>query len=178
MRRRTFETLVRTHQAQVYRYLRYLGANPAVAEDIAQETFLTVLEKGGPPRSADVGGQGAWLRGIARNLFLRYCRRSRVDPVQITGDTLDQFEGTWSAEFLRDGDGFDYVEALRKCLDSLSQKQRRTLDLRYALKKSRAQMAELCGMTEDGVKTLLRRIRAELVKCVRRRLRLDGTEAA
>ena len=177
MRRRTFETLVRTYQAQVYRYLRYLGANQTVAEDIAQETFLIVLEKGGLPR-ADAAGQGAWLRGIARNLFLRYCRRSKVDPVRITGDMLEQFEGTWSNEFLRDGDGFDYVEALRKCLDSLSQKHRRVLDLRYAMEKSRAQMADLCDMTEDGVKTLLRRLRAELVKCVRRRLRLDGTEAA
>jgi RNA polymerase sigma-70 factor (ECF subfamily) len=171
--RRAFETLIRTHQAEIYRYMCYLGAGPNVAEDLVQETFLVALEKGQVPEEAPA----AWLRGVARNMFLRYCRDRRTDPVQLTTETLDRFEEVWSNEFLRDGDGFDYMEALRACVRTLSQKQRSFIDLRYRLGKSRAEMARLCRMTEDGVKTLLRRIRTEVVKCIRRRLKLEETDA-
>ena len=87
---------------------------------------------------------------------------------------LERAEAAWTAEFLRDGDGFDYVEALRKCLDRLTDRQRRAIDLRYAEKRSRAEMARQLDMTENGVKSLLRRIRAALGDCVQRRLNMEN----
>ena len=36
-------SLVRTHQAAVWRYLRYLGADEALADDLTQDTFLKLL---------------------------------------------------------------------------------------------------------------------------------------
>jgi DNA-directed RNA polymerase specialized sigma24 family protein len=33
-------SLVREHQLEVWRYLRYLGASPDLADDLAQETFV------------------------------------------------------------------------------------------------------------------------------------------
>ena len=36
------ERLVREHQAELWRYLRYLGSDAARAEDLVQETFLRV----------------------------------------------------------------------------------------------------------------------------------------
>ena len=54
------ETIVRTHQAMVYRYLRYMGAAADVAEDVAQETFLAAYRSGSAPieDAATEGGRG------------------------------------------------------------------------------------------------------------------------
>ena len=87
---------------------------------------------------------------------------------------LQKAETVWSSEFLRGGDGFDWVEALRVCLEELSEKQRRLVDMRYAEKKSRSEMARLSQMTENGIKSLLRRIRSALGECVKRTLKLEG----
>jgi RNA polymerase sigma-70 factor (ECF subfamily) len=175
MNRGELETLVRTHQAEVYRYIRYLGAvDCALAEDIVQETFLAAFQSPNPAPATDVRRQSAWLRGIARNLFLAHCRKTRNSPVRADSSSLQRAEECWAVEFLRQGDGFDYVEALRRCLGSLDQKQRRFLDLRYAEKKSRVEMAQLLRMTEDGIKSALQRIRGMLQNCIERRI---GTTA-
>jgi len=173
MDRDTLAMLVRAHQAELYRYMRYLGADNAAAEDLVQETFLAAFGSPAPPAADDSRGAAAWLRGIARNLFLRHCRRLRTSPVPADAEFLEQAEATWKGEFLRDGEGFDYVEALRKCLETLSAEQRRALDLRYTERAPRTEMARLLGVTENGIKTLLRRIRARLAECIRKRLRVD-----
>lgn len=195
MDRGSFEALVRAHQAEVYRYVRYLGADRTTAEDLVQETFLAVLRQGfgrpSPPelqrrRAAVLGGadsrgetgdvrnQSAWLRGVARNIFLMHCRREKKDPVRVNSDSLEKAEAVWDSQFLREGDGFEYVEALRECLGVLSEKQRGLVQLQYFQRKSRSEMASLYRMTADGVKSLMRAVRARLADCVDRRLGAAG----
>ena len=170
MTRDELDTLVRTHQAEIYRYVRYLGAmERATAEDLVQETFLAAFRSPNPPPVHEVRRQSGWLRGIARNLFLAHCRKSRNSPVRTDSASLERAENVWCTEFLRASDGFDYVEALRRCLGTLGQKQRRFLDLRYTQKKSRVEMAQLLRMTEDGIKSALQRIRGMLLDCIQRR---------
>jgi RNA polymerase sigma-70 factor (ECF subfamily) len=162
--------LVGVHQAELYRYFFYLGAQDrAVVEDLLQETFLAAFRSAHAPRAADARSQAAWLRGIARNLFYAYCRKGKKQK-PLDEATLQRAEEVWSREFLAAGDGFDYAEALRGCLLRLSARQRQLLDLRYAHDKSRAEMAELMSLTEDGVKMALRRIRALLADCIQQRL--------
>lgn len=173
MDRDALTALVKTHQAEIYRYVRYLGAHGADAEDIVQETFLAACRATRLPELGDLRGAAAWLRGVARNMFLRHCRKRKTDRVRSDSAFVEQAEAVWQSDFLRRGDGFDYVEALRKCLEALSERERRALDLRYAQKAPRATMAALLEMTENGVKSLLRRIRARLAECVRRRLSLE-----
>jgi RNA polymerase sigma-70 factor, ECF subfamily len=171
MNRDELETLVRTHQAEIYRYVRYLGAfDRALAEDLVQDAFLAAFGSPNPPPLDELRRQSAWLRGIARNLFLAHCRRERNSPVTADSTSLERAEGIWATEFLRDGDGFDYVEALRTCLGTLAEKQRQFLDLRYHQHKSRLEMAQLLKMSQDGIKTALHRIRTSLLDCIQRRL--------
>ncbi|MBL8793694.1 MAG: RNA polymerase sigma factor [Planctomycetia bacterium] len=175
MNRDELATLVRTHQAEVYRYVRYLGAlDCARAEDLVQDTFLAAFRIPNAPPADDLRRQSAWLRGIARNLFLAHCRRERNSPVTMDSDSVERAETVWAREFLRDGDGFDYVEALRGCLATLADKQRQFLDLRYAQHKSRLEMAQALKMTQDGIKTALQRIRSALLECIQRRLHAAG----
>ena len=51
------ELLIRTHQAMVYRYLRYMGAAADVAEDVGQETFFAAYKSGSVPME-DAGVEG------------------------------------------------------------------------------------------------------------------------
>ncbi len=176
MTRDNLEALVRTHQAEVFRYVRYLGAEASVAEDLVQETFLAAFRSPNPPEALEVCRQAAWLRGIARNLFLMHCRRLRQSPVRVDSDYLERAETFWSTEFLRAGDGFDYLKALRSCLPQLADKPRRLLDLHYAQQKSRAELARLFAMTEDGIKSSLRRVRAALADCIQQRLEAEKME--
>lgn len=171
MTRDELEALIRVNEAEVYRYLRYLGAiSVNEAEDLVQETFLAAFKSTSPPASAEPRLQSAWLRGIARNLFLSHCRRAKNNPVKADSASLEAAEATWKGEFLREGDGFDYVEALRKCLGKLQQKQREVLDLYYKHGKSRAELAQTVNMSEDGVKSIMRRTRAALAECIRRKV--------
>ena len=167
------ETLVRLHQNELFRYLRYLGAAHAAAEDLVQETFLVAFRSDTLPTIENDRARAAWLRTTARHRFLHYCREKRRGARPTGEAMLEDAEAVWNADFLRGGDGFDTVEALRKCLDALSTDQRRAVDLQYAQRASRADMAGLLKMTEDGVKSLMRRIRAKLADCIERRLHVE-----
>lgn len=173
MKRDNLEALVRIHQAEIFRYLRYLGADDrSLAEDLVQEVFLAAWRSPSAPVTDDVRRQAAWLRGVARNMFYAHCRRERKKR-PLDEATLAQAESLWANEFLREGDGFDYVEALRKCLARLQDRQRRCVDMRYAQNKSRSEMAAALQMTDDGVKSALQRIRALLADCIEQRLRSE-----
>ncbi len=67
MDREKLEAIVRAHQAEIYRYLRYLGADNASAEDLVQDTFLTALKKG-IPNADNIRTRSAWL-GLLPGIF-------------------------------------------------------------------------------------------------------------
>ena len=173
MNRDEFEAVVIAHQAEIYRYLRYLGALPATAEDIAQDTFLVLLRRAEPLDGLNAASRAAWFRGIARNLFLQSCRKAKRGETTVDPAHLEDAEATWQSEFLRGGDGFDYLEALRQCLKALPDRERRAVALRYHERASRKQMADLLNLSEDGIKSLLRRVRAALAECVSKRLAVE-----
>lgn len=174
MDRTEFETMIVAHQAEIYRYVRYLGAGVDTVEDIVQDVFVAALSDKQGPVSQEPRARAAWLRGIARHKFLSHCRRQRTSPVLVSEELVDQSEHVWTKVFLRSGDGFDYLEALRSCLKDLPPKGRHILELCYIRDRSRAEMATACGMTEDGVKSALGRLRASLADCVARRIGLEG----
>lgn len=67
--------LVERYQHRLVRYLLYLTGRQDYAEDLAQETWVRVLQRG----SQYNGRQGfdPWLFAVARNLAIDYLRRKR-----------------------------------------------------------------------------------------------------
>ena len=90
--------------------------------------------------------------------------------MKVSSETLERAEEVWGGEFLRGGDGFEAIDALRQCVGGLEEKQRGVLNDFYAQDKSRAELATLYKMSEDGIKSMMRRIRRDLADCIRRRL--------
>jgi RNA polymerase sigma-70 factor (ECF subfamily) len=172
MDRKDLASLVGVHQAELYRYLRYLGAERSVAEDLLQESFLAAYAG---PSALEPGTSAcaAWLRGIARNKFLMHCRKERTERVHVQSAGVERAEEVWSGEYLRDGDGFDYLEALRGCFSKLGDRHQTILKEFYEGRKSREQLAADFELTDDGVKSMLRRLRESLASCVRKSLGLE-----
>ena len=157
--------LMREHQAGVWRFLRALGAEPNLADDITQETFLAVYRKPFEQRSR--GQTIAYLRIVAKNLFLK-ARRKAGREVAVA--ELEHVESEWT-DLVGKEDGAELVKALKECLQQLDEKPKQALDLQYKEGKQRVQIAEAMGMTDDGIKTLLRRTKARLKKCMELRVR-------
>lgn len=157
--------LMREHQAGVWRYLRALGAEPNLADDITQETFLAVYRKPFEQRSR--GQTIAYLRIVAKNLFLK-SRRKAGREVAVA--ELEHVEAEWT-DLVGKEDGAELVTALKECLGQLDEKPKQALDLQYKEGKQRIEIADAMGMTDDGIKTLLRRTKARLKKCMELRVK-------
>jgi RNA polymerase sigma-70 factor (ECF subfamily) len=157
--------LIKEHQAGVWRYLRVLGCSANQAEDLTQETFLAVLQK--PFQEINRAATAAYLRQVARNLFISSQRRAARGVAMAE---LDEIEAAWSRWAAND-DGRELLVALQKCLETLADKARQALELRFREKQSRAAIAAALGMSEDGAKNLMQRAKQHLRTCIERSLR-------
>ena len=83
--------LVDRYQFRLVRYLIYLlGRRDAVVDDLVQETWLRVLERG---RSYDGRSRfEPWLFTIARNLTVDHLRKRRVFSLDSTADSSGDFK--------------------------------------------------------------------------------------
>jgi len=158
-------SLVREHQADLWRYLRYLGAAAEDADDLTQETFLSVART--PFELRTRSETSAYLRTAARNhlLILRRKQGRQVGVVDLAAA-----EDVW-AEMHPDGDSGALVDHLRHCCQALTGRAQDAVDHFYRHGLTREATAAAMGLTVDGVKTLLRRTRETLRQCVERRLR-------
>ena len=72
-----FRSLFEEYGPRVRNFMLRQGADADVAEDLAQETLITVWRKAGM-YSADKGSATTWIYTIARNLRTDHLRRRRV----------------------------------------------------------------------------------------------------
>lgn len=75
------DRLIEQYQHRLLRYLVYLSGNRELAEDLFQETWIRVLERGD-----QYDGRhdfGTWLYAVARNLTIDYLRKK--NPVSLDG---------------------------------------------------------------------------------------------
>ena len=158
------EELIHAHQRHVWRFLVALGCGGADADDLTQETFLQLLrarfEYQGPGQTA------AYLCRIAKNLFISAVRRRKLAVMVNNLDDADMQWAAFEAELPFD----NRVDHLRHCLQSLEERARKAIDMRYRLDAPRQQIAAELGLAESGVKALLERLRERLKECVQRKM--------
>jgi RNA polymerase sigma-70 factor (ECF subfamily) len=156
--------LIQQHQVGLWRYLRSLGCEGTLAEDLVQETFLALLEHSfvdhGPAATA------AYLRKIALNRFITWQRKAgRVIPLE----GLEEIATTWQRLAPHD-QGDAMLTALRDCLALLTARARLALEMRFRDEATREAIAARLEMTEHGARNLMQRAKQQLRTCVEQKL--------
>jgi len=146
--RQAFGELVRRHGAAVRGLLRRLGADPATADDIAQDAFLVGFEQ-----IADYRGEGAfggWIKKTAARLYLRKVKRESrfvlTETAEDSGPIVLDSPGAAA-------DRMDLDEALK----ALSKAERLCVSLCYGADWSHAEAAEVLNIPLGTVKSHVKR---------------------
>lgn len=154
--RAEFGELVRRHGSAVRGLLRRMGADPATADDVAQDAFLRAFEN-----IAEFRGEGtfaAWVKRIAARLYLKRRRRDAALVLEADPRELDA-EGP----SLADAAGrIDLDEALK----TLSPAERLCVSLCHGAGLSHSEVAETLqaplGTIKSHVKRGLDKLKARL----------------
>jgi RNA polymerase sigma-70 factor (ECF subfamily) len=169
---RAFEFLLSRHQKPIYEFiLRSVGPhNTALAEDLAQETFLRVVKQ------AKTYEQRAkfttWLYTLARNLCIDNSRRMvhrktrSLDQQDEDGQTLLDRTADKGPAIDRKVIGQQLQTRLQQAIDSLPEDQREVFLMREQADLSFKEIAEVIGISENTVKSRMRyaleKLRAQL----------------
>lgn len=158
----TFEVLMRRHNQRLYRVARGILRNHADAEDVLQQAYLNAYAH--LHQYEHRGSFAGWLTRIAvHEAFARHRRRAEAAAMEsivgngpsdrIPSPSLDPEQAALSSELRRD---------LETSIDSLAETYRPVFVLREVEGLSTSETAEALGLSEDVVKTRLRRARAML----------------
>jgi len=137
--------------ASLFRYLQRLTGDADLAEDLAQEVFVRLYQRGSLPD--DTRG---WMGAVANNL-LRDDKRTakrRLRLLEKRRDMLDPADPSIAAD--EKVLAAEKRTAVREALEKLSERDRRMLLLRHEGYSYR-EIAHALGMNETSVGTLLLR---------------------
>lgn len=143
--RLAYGELVRRHGSAVRGLLRRMGADPAAADDAAQDAFMAGFE-----RVAEFRGEGtfrAWVCRIAARLYIRRARR---------GLRLESIDDSAEAPAPTAVDASSRID-LDEALKSLSPAERVCVSLCYGAGFSHAEAAEALNAPLGTVKSHVKR---------------------
>lgn len=146
--RQAFGELVRRHGSAVRALLRRLGADPASADDLAQDAFLAAFE-----RVAEFRGEGtfvAWVKRIAARLYIRRWRRhGQLDHAL-------EFEEHHGSASEGEGEAARRLD-LDEAMKDLTEAERLCVSLCFGAGMSHGEAAEALGAPLGTVKSQVKR---------------------
>ena len=155
-----WSALYEARYAQIFRRLRYLCGDAAVAEELAQETFAQAMLH----RTRYDGRRpfGAWLHGIALNVARKHHRKQR-NRVR----ALDKFKHTRAAGDHREDPAGSHLRRERSrmlytVLDDLPERWREAFILREIEGLSTTEAAAVLDITPQNLAVRLNRARARI----------------
>ena len=156
------DRLIEQYQHRLLRYLVYLAGNRELAEDLFQETWIRVLERG---HQYDGKHEfSTWLYAVARNLTIDYLRKK--SPLSLDGinDGLMEDEGraplepadtrplAWEVV-----QQHEHAERISAALLSIPAEYRETVVLRFQEGLALDEIATITGTKLGTVKSRLYR---------------------
>jgi len=153
-----FDRLIEQYQHRLLRYLIYLVGNRHLAEDLFQETWIRVLERG---HQYDGKHEfSTWLYAVARNLAIDYLRKT--NPLSLDGLMEDEdrtpFEprdtqpAPWEVVAQR-----EQAERINAAMLGMPAEYRETVVLRFQEGMSLEEIATVTGARLGTVKSRLYR---------------------
>jgi len=155
-----FDAVYEAHRARLYSFLARLARSREVAEDLAEETWLRLVETA--PRLRPDTRLGPWLFTVARNLYYSYCR-SRA----ISESAADALISLWPGGSPRPSP-FEETAArelegrVERAVARLPANHREALLLVGVEGMTPAEAAGVCGLTSEAFRQRLSRARAAL----------------
>lgn len=129
-----------------------LGADNALAEDLVQETLLTVWRKAAL-YSPERGAPSTWIFTIARNLRIDQLRRQSNKPYEDL-DSIELASEAPIGSFIVEQN--QVIARVNKALEKLSQDQREVVTLSFIHNMPHAEIAAKTGLPLGTVKSRLR----------------------
>jgi RNA polymerase sigma-70 factor, ECF subfamily len=136
---------------RVYNYLRYRLGNETLAEDLTSRTF----EKAWRDRHRyrrDLAGFSTWLLRIARNVAIDY-RRAAHEHAPLEAAAEASAEGTPEEEAVIRSN----FARLSLLIGRLPERDRELLALKYGAGATNRAIADVTGLSESNVGTILHR---------------------
>ncbi len=133
-------------------YLMGLGANPAAAEELVQDTLLTVWRKAASFDRARAGA-ATWIFTIARNLRIDAARRERTALAYTVDVTDEPNDPETPGEALTTSERECRV---REALKGLSPDQVAVVNLAFFQEKAHSEIAEVLNIPLGTVKSRVR----------------------
>jgi RNA polymerase sigma-70 factor (ECF subfamily) len=157
----TLDQLIETYQHRLLRYLVYLTGNREFAEDLFQETWMRVLERGN-----QYNGKSrfdTWLFAIARHLVIDASRKKTCISLESLTNPAEESQVTPREFASSEPTPFDQThmreESVRvdSALTHLDAVQREVVMLRFQEEMSLDEIAEVTGAPLSTVKSRLYR---------------------
>jgi RNA polymerase sigma factor (sigma-70 family) len=162
---RTAAAFVRRFQGRVYGLALTIVRQPAVAEEVAQETFVRVYRHAGN-YDARKGRVSTWMLSIARNLAIDVTRMRRFDPVDpevIAGELSMASSSPGIDEMAVQPDERD---RLRTAIGDLPDDQRSALVQAAYMGRTAQEISSLdqvpLGTVKTRIRTAMLKLRSEL----------------
>jgi len=143
-----FEEIVRQHQGMVFSMACHFLRDRALAEELSQEVFLNLHQNLHSIKSPE--HLTFWLRKVTGHRCIDQSRRQKVRP-QVSLEEVPE-----PAIDARENDLF-LSEMLRRVVDTLPEKARMVVILRYQEDLDPAEIANVLDMPLNTVKSHLRR---------------------
>lgn len=161
-----FLALYRRRQGAIYRFALRMSGSIAAAEDVTQETFMTLLRSGGRYDAAR-GSISSYLFGIARNLVLKRLEKDRGLMPIADGDLQDQF--VVDGDPLIDLSRREAIDSVRQAVQALPPHYREVVVLCDLHEMSYTDAAAALDCAVGTVRSRLHRARELLVRRLRER---------
>ena len=165
-----YRELLARYERPVFSLIFRMVRDRETAEDLAQETFIKVLNN--LDRYSPEFKFSSWLFKIANNLTIDHLRRRRVDTISIEGApdavTAESARATSIAVVsagespLEELESKELGSAIERAIGKLRPEYRACIMLRHVEDKSYEEIAEIVKLPLGTVKTYIHRARHEL----------------
>ena len=161
-----FASLVRKYQKQVHAYAWRKTRDFQIAEDITQETFLQVYQK--LETLEDPTLFLKWLYAIVNHLCIAWFRKNKVHAESFKETHIWEIETEAYSRYVAAEHAKMTAETQRDLVENLlvklKEKDREVITLHYFEDMTSSQISEFLGISENTVKSRLRRARQRLKK--------------
>lgn len=138
-----------------------------LAEEVLQETFLTVWQKAGQ-HNAELGSAIGWLTTILRHKTIDRMRSIGASPEIAVGADADLEEMTGSSAATGTDTGMVVGQAVLRCLKGIKETRREYILLAFCFGFTHEELADRTGMPLGTIKSDVRRGLADLRMCLER----------